>query len=682
MRIFLSIVFVLISFTGKAQINTADITIARDSFGVPHIFAKTDAEAAYGLAWAHAEDDFKTIQLVALSGKGLLGKALGKDGAKADYVVQLLHCREIVEEKYNSLTSSFLALINGYIEGLNDYASTHPKELMVKGAFPITVKEYLTSTTFSICMVMGVDEALSNIYAEKVQTLPGFESGGSNAIAISPSKTTTGEAFLAINAHQPLEGPVAFYEAQIQSDEGLNILGGLFPGAPCVLHGVNENLGWAHTVNYQDKIDVYQLQMNSANKNQYMFDGKWTDLEVKKVKLKVKGVPVAVKRDAYWSKYGAAIKTYKGVFAIRFAGNMDITALEQWYEMDKAKNFTEFQKALERTGIPMFNVMYADRFDTIFYVSNGRMPVRNPSPEYNWRSTLPGNTSKTLWTEFYPFSYLPQYINPQSGYLYNTNHSPFIATAKSDNLDSNKYDRNVGWETYNNNRSVRFSELIAANSKLDFETFKRIKFDRELPSQLQYRYKIDSIYNMATKDYPDIAQLLTTMQQWNKRGDADSKGAGIFFLMYYRIREQLAGRPERYLTTNELAATLRYAKDYAMQHFGKPILELGELQKLVRGKDEQPLSGIPDVLAAMSAVPYKDGKYKNDYGDAYIELVRFPKNSLPVIESVVSFGASSHLDSKHFNDQEQMYLQQKTKHMTLDKTEVLKNAEKIYHPGE
>lgn len=682
MRIFLPIIFALLFFSGKAQINTADITIARDSFGVPHIFAKTDAEAAYGLAWAHAEDDFKTIQLVALSGKGLLGKALGKDGAKADYVVQLLHCREIVEEKYNSLTPSFLALINGYIEGLNDYAARHPKELIVKGAFPITVKEYLTSTTFSICMVMGVDEVLSNIYAEKVQTLPGFESGGSNAIAISPAKTTTGEAFLAINAHQPLEGPVAFYEAHLQSDEGLNIIGGLFPGAPCVLHGVNENLGWAHTVNYQDKIDVYQLQINPANKNQYMFDGTWTDLEIKKVKLKVKGVPVSVKRDAYWSKYGAAIKTDKGVFAIRFAGNMDITALEQWYEMDKAKNFTEFHKALERTGIPMFNIMYADRFDTIFYVSNGRMPVRNPSPEYNWRSILPGNTSKTLWTEFYPFGYLPQYINPQSGYLYNTNHSPFIATAKTDNLDSNKYDRNVGWETYNNNRSVRFSELIAANSKLDFETFKRIKFDRQLPSQLQYRYKIDSIYNMAATDYPDIAELLTTIQQWNKRGDADSKGAGVFILMYYRIREQLAGQPERYLTTNELAATLRYAKDYATQHFGKPVVELGELQKLVRGKDEQPLPGIPDVLAAMSAVPYKDGKYKNDYGDAYIELVRFPKNSLPVIESVVSFGASSHPDSKHFNDQEQMYLQQKTKHMTLDKTEVLKYAEKIYHPGE
>lgn len=144
---------------------------------MPHVFAKTDAEVAYGLAWAHAEDDFKTIQLVALSGKYLLGKALGKDGAKADYVVQLLRCREIVEEKFSTLKPEFLALIEGYVQGLNDYATQHPKEVMVRKAFPITLKEYLTATTFSVCMVMGVDEALSNIYAEKVQTLPGFESG-------------------------------------------------------------------------------------------------------------------------------------------------------------------------------------------------------------------------------------------------------------------------------------------------------------------------------------------------------------------------------------------------------------------------------------------------------------------------------------------------------------------------
>ena len=44
------------------QINPDNIQIVRDAYGVPHIFTKTDAELAYGLAWAHAEDYFETIQ--------------------------------------------------------------------------------------------------------------------------------------------------------------------------------------------------------------------------------------------------------------------------------------------------------------------------------------------------------------------------------------------------------------------------------------------------------------------------------------------------------------------------------------------------------------------------------------------------------------------------------------------
>lgn len=665
-----------------AQINPQNITIARDSFGVPHIFAKTDAEAAYGLAWAHAEDDFKTIQLLTLAGKGLLGKALGKKGAQADYVVALLRCREIVEEKFNSLSPEFLKLIHGYLEGINEYAKKHPDEVLVKKSFPVNEKEYLTAATFSVCLVTGIDDVLGKIFGGKVPTLPGFISGGSNAIAVNSSKTTTGESFLAINAHQPLEGPVAFYEAHIMSEEGLNVLGGLFPGAPCILHGVNENLGWAHTVNYPDRTDVFQLQMNPANNNQYRFDDEWIDLEVKKVKLKVKGVPVTVHKKVYWSKYGATIKTEKGVFSVRFGANQDCKALEQWYKMDKAKNFTEFKSALNTIDIPMFNIMYADRYDTIFYVSNGKMPIRNPSKEYNWLSTVPGNTSKTLWTEFYPLNYLPQYINPKSGYLYNTNHSPFLATEKEDNLKADDFDKNIAWERYDNNRSARFYELIPKNEKIDFETFKNIKFNRQLPAQLYYKYKIDSLYLLKAPDYKETEEIITTLQQWDKKAEADSKGAAEFLLLYNHISKILAGQPPRLLTVTELLETMQYIKDYQLKYFGKTGIVLGDLQKLIRGNDEFPLPGIPDVLASMSNVPYKDGKVKNDYGDAYIELVRFPKNELPIIESVNAFGSSNHPGSPHYEDQVLLYLQQKTKHMSLDKNEVLSKAERIYHPGE
>ena len=125
----ITLFLLLISFRGYTQINPSNITIARDSFGVPHIFAPTDPEVAYGLAWAHAEDDFETIQLMILSGKAKLGTALGKKGAEADYVIDLLRIRKTVEEQWNTLSPDFVALINGYLDGLNAYAKAHPKEI-------------------------------------------------------------------------------------------------------------------------------------------------------------------------------------------------------------------------------------------------------------------------------------------------------------------------------------------------------------------------------------------------------------------------------------------------------------------------------------------------------------------------------------------------------------------------
>lgn len=679
MRIILFILL-LAALQSTAQINPANITIARDSFGVPHVFAPTDPEVAYGIAWAHAEDDFETLQLVVLSGKGKLGTGLGKKGAEGDYVIKLLRIRQTVEEQWNTLSPDFVALIKGYVAGLNAYAKKYPGKVKYKRAFPFTEKDYMTAVVFSISLFCGVDDALPQILGGKVATIPGFNPQGSNAFAMNSVKTTTGESYLAINAHQPNTGPVAFYEAHLQSEQGWNMLGGLFPGGCLIFHGTNENLGWAHTVNYQDKLDIYQLEMNPANKNQYKFDGQWTDLEVNKARLKVKGIPVTVSKKIYWSKYGATLKTGKGVFSLRVPATMDIKALEQWYRMNKAKNFTEFYQALSMTSLPMFNIMYADRYDTIFYVSNGKMPKRNPDPKYNWKSTLPGNTSATLWTEFKSIKELPQYINPPSGYLFNTNHSPFLATDKVYNLDKNKFDRTDGWETYHNNRSQRVTELINSE-KTDYTTFKRIKFDQQLPKELKYTYGIDSMLNLNAADFPQLKDVITTFQAWDRKSIASSKGAAVFLLTYYYLADRLKGVPSRKITKAEAAETYQYVYDYMLKYFGKTDLALGDIQKLVRGGEERPAWGFPDVLAPSFSEPYKNGMRKVTGGDAYICFVRYPKDGgLPQIESVNTFGASMDPASPHFKDQWGMFQAQQTKPMTLDKKEVLKKAKAVYHP--
>jgi acyl-homoserine-lactone acylase len=134
-------------------------------------------------------------------------------------------------------------------------------------------------------------------------------------------------------------------------------------------------------------------------------DGNWLKLEKRKIKLNIKGIPIPIYKTVYQSIYGPTVATPKGeFFSMRLPALMDAGALQQWYAMNKATNFNEFKAALEQNHLPMFNIMYADKADNIFYISNGKMPYRNKDTSYHWSSTLPGNTKATLWNQFKPLS--------------------------------------------------------------------------------------------------------------------------------------------------------------------------------------------------------------------------------------------------------------------------------------
>ena len=688
---FLCFIFALTTATNsKAQqnegpiIHTQNITIARDSYGVPHIFAPTDPEVAYGLAWAHAQDDFTTIQTLLLTGKGKIATYIGKKGAPIDFVVGLLNTRAIVDAQIGQMDPKFIALVKGYLMGLEAYAKAHPKEVLNKHVFPISVEEYLSSTVFSVAVFCGVDKALPKILNGTIPHLEGFTGEGSNAFAIHSSKSTTGENMLVINAHQPIEGATAFYEAHLQSEEGWNILGGLFPGAPLIFHGVTPTLAWAHTVNFQDKIDVYQLQTDKAHPNQYKVDGEWLALEKRKIKLNIKGIPFPIYKTVYNSIYGPTVATPKGAFfSMRLPSLMDAGALQQWYAMNRSTNFTQFKEALNQNHLAMFNIMYADNKDTIYYISNGKMPYRNPDTAYHWSSTVPGNTKATLWTKFKPLSELPQYTNPTSGYLFNTNHSPFLATDEKDNLNPANFDPNDGYELYHDNRSRRAKDLIDPLNKISYEDLKRIKFDRSLPAKIlfPYGFNADSMFLVNENDHPQLASIITTLKSWDHNAAVDSKGALIYNLAYYYVPKIMEGRKNDKLTIKEAVNVYQYVYDLLIKNYGHTNLTLGDVQKLVRGDESWPQGGMPDVLAAVMSEPFGAGKRKMNSGDAYIGFVRFPKNGgLPFIETVNTFGASMHKESPHFADQRAMYQAQQVKRMSLDKNEVLKNAVSTYHP--
>jgi acyl-homoserine-lactone acylase len=679
-RIVLSFPCLLLLITAYAQFDPSKIDIVRDRYGVPHIFAKTDPEVAYGLAWAHSEDDFETIQQSLLAGKAMLAAYQGKKGAQIDYIVHLLRIPELVEEKYDTdLSPDFKQLLQGYCAGINAYAAKHPWEVLYKKAFPVTPKDMIQYSVLQLCILSGADRALASIFGGTIPLAANFKTAGSNAFAMNSHKTTDGEVYLDINAHQPLEGPVAFYEAQLCSEEGWNILGATFPGAPCILHGANEYLGWAHTVNAPDKLDVYQLEINPATKLQYRFDDHWETLEEKTAKLKVKLAPfhINVKRKVYWSKYGPTMITPRGTFSIRMPAQMDIRGLEEWYRFNKATSFTSFKAALNMMAIPGYNLVYADKYDTVYYLSNGLIPIRDP--KYNWKTTLPGNTSATLWNELHPLSDLPQVLQPKSGYVFNMNHSPFHSTEGPENPVIK--DPTMGYETLENNRSRRFEELMSGLNKVSYEDFKRIKFDRHYPEKFAFPTNIDSLFMLDPAAHTEIADLIKQLNQWDRNANVESIGAATFLLVYETIYKSRSEYLQNYrLTTNQCVEILNRVKAGMLRDFGRTNLELGEIQKLVRGNNALPQAGLPDVLAPMYAVPYKKGLWRGTQGDAYIELVRFTKDG-PIIESINNYGASGKPVSPHYTDQMEMYTHQQTKKMTLKKEEVYQNAERIYHPG-
>lgn len=678
------LVVLSISWSGTTQIIPTEVEIVRDAYGVPHIFAKTDAQVAYGLAWAHAEDDFKTIQIAYLAGNNLLSNYLGNAGLGADFVAQFIGSDVLFEERYESeISPEYKKIIRAYAQGLNRYAETHPEEVLVNELFPITEKEMMRYAQLQLFISSKGDQWVSKIVNNQLDfTFPKEEAPkGSNTFAFNSAKTKDKNTYLAINTHQPLDGPVSWYEAHLCSEEGTNILGALFAGSPNILIGANEYLAWAHTVNQPDKTDVFALEMHPKNKLSYRVDDTYLTLEKRKALLQISllGIPIKIQKKYYQSIYGPTLKNKSGFYAVRTPALFEIRALEQWWRMNKAKNFSEFYKILKMKALPGYNIGYADRNDTIFYISNGLLPKR--AKGYDWENVVPGNTRKTLWTTTYDIEELPQVIQPSSGYVYNANHTPFRSSGEKDNPIQENFDEAMGFETYDNNRSTRLKELINQYDLLDYNDFKTIKYDHQYPNPYKFSWmNINYLDRLDSSLYPDIAALIERLQTWDRKAAATSLGAGTFAVFYNELRPFYRKVPEpKIIPATFIVQALRNTKKYLLKHFNTTEVTLGEYQKLVRGTKELPIFGLPDVITAMAARPHKEGKVKVVSGESYIELVRFTPEG-PEIESVISYGSSDHPDSPHYSDQMELYAQFKTKKMTLDKETVYKEAQRIYNP--
>jgi len=678
-------------YTYSVTVNPENVTIVRDKWGVPHIFGKTDADAAYGLAWANAEDDFHTMQELVITGKGLAGKLMGVEGAERDFFSHSIGFRDRVEKEFSLLSPDYVKYLEGYCQGINAYAASHKKEIRVKGTFPVNPKDVVGSYMFALSALIGVPGAVSSIMngtydRDMDSNLP----YGSNAFAFNSNKTTDGSSMLCINPHQPVTGPFSWYEAHVCSEEGLNIHGAMFPGSSTVFLGNNEHIGWAHTFNHLDLVDVFQLEMHPSKKAYYKFNGEWLKLEKRPVWLKVKlakGIVFPVKRTTYWSEYGATLESPDGNFyAVKFAANEKVHVGEQWYRMDKANNFTEFYNALRLESISMFNIVYADENDTIMYLNNAVMPRRNP--DHDWSKPVRSNSDVTRWTQFHDVEDLVQKVNPNNGWVFNTNNNPAHCTDRSEWLDINDYPAyfGFGYDLGENNRAERLLELMnePASLKVSFDRMKEMKFDYEFPACGAFQRSIEDLFHLDPNSYPELAPLITAINEWDKKADKDNLGAGAWVITFQKVFSMMGFgdghfKKEVSIPDTTYLKALKWAKKQIDTHYDGQIPRLGDVQRHVRGDVNLPLGGFPDALAANYNEEWKDGRYKPWVADSYVHFVQW-KNGEVRMETLHPFGASNRPNSTHYTDQMKLYAEQQTKVMTLDKDKIMAEAEAVYHP--
>ncbi len=681
-----------------------DAEIIRDNWGVPHIFGQRDADTSFGLAYAHAEDDFETIQEVVAATRGVLARYRGADAAPTDYVVSLLNVWPTMEKSYAAgVPADVKAIADAYAAGINLYAAEHPDATWA-GLAPFRGEDVIAGFIFKTPFFYGLDKVLQGLFegdinregagaasqaislapTDKVRAFtlaPTVDAElGSNAIAVSAQRGGDDITRLLINSHQPLTGPVAWYEAHLSSEEGLNITGGLFPGTPLILHGFNDNLGWANTVNHIDLSDVFVLTRNPENPLQYKLDGQWVDFEVEEITLPVKlfgPFTYPAKRQLLRSRHGPVIEREGATYALRYTGMGEVRQLEQYYRLNQAENLEDFMSAMAMNALPSINYVYGDKDNNIAFIHNAQYP--NRAAGWDWSKDLPGDRSDLIWQGYRPFAQVPKLINPQSGLLFNANNTPYSATDGPDNLTPAMFPASMGLASNQTNRSMRLIELTDGTSSIDRSRLLEIKFDDDYSPNSRPARLRDLMTAMDWSAYPDLLAAVEHLKAWDLSTDVDNRHTALLIMA---LRQQSrANRADE--SAAALAAALRWSVDYLTTYHGRIDPRWGEVSRLVRGDVNVEIDGGPDILRAIYAAgDYSGGIAAATHGDTWIALVEWDKAGRQTADVIHQFGSAT-LDkgSPHYADQALLFATKKWRRALTTRADVEANATRRYRPG-
>jgi acyl-homoserine-lactone acylase len=526
------------------------------------------------------------------------------------------------------------------------------------------------------------------------------EDMGSNMWAFAPSRTESGKAILMGNPHQAWSDVATYYEAHVTIPGTYNFYGTTFVGRPVLTTGFNDHLGWTHTVNYPDLEEIYALDLDPLRANHYLFDGGSVPMrsETHTVKVRSDKGMLDVKRTFWHTPLGPVIhRTEDQVFVLKSAAYGEYRFYQQWYRMGQAQNWLEFQEALRIMAIPMFNTGYADDQGNIYYIWYGTVPDIPLANQTN--TAMHARQSGDVWTRFHELHELPQWLNPEGGYIFNSNSAPYLTNLHSpvkrvefpDHFPDNRLSL----------RSQLSLLLVHNDNVVSLEDVVELKHD--MRALLADRVKDDLIAAVLQRN-PDAAtrDAVQRLYNWDNTVARESRGSVLFktwWDVYSKIdnRERPAeenfavqwdeadpiSTPQGLADPERAVTAFQEAMADLSARYGTWDVAWGDVHRLRRGDVDVPVGGDGNALGCFRIIDYRrdaDGKFVPRGGDGSIFAVEFGET--PRAYTIVAYSQSGNEDSPYHADQSVLFADERMKAAAFTEEAIQEALVMEYHPGE
>lgn len=684
------------------------VTIRRDTYGIPHILADSEEAASFGFGYAQAEDHGAAIGLRYLGARGEAAKYFGEPGLTNDLAMAQFDNLAEATRGLERITPLYRRIITAYAAGVNRYVSQHRPEFpewmpaLTAADVLATTRGNAAESLAGAALVRRLREKYEGLAPRSVIDEEWTDAPGSNALALSGSRTTTGKPILLGNPH--LQWSALYWEAHVRVPGKIDFYGSTLPGVPVLRAGFNDRLAFVTTNNAPDLDDIFTLTMDPQKPDHYLFDGESLPLRRREVSIPVRTADGSMRRESrtFWSTHlGEAI--YRNAERVFVVKSTRLDALEYYggfYVLAKARTLNDWLAALRRNFVPTSNFTYADADNNILYVWNGRVPVRKAGIDY--RLDVEASTSADLWARLHDVDDYPRVLNPPGGYIQNANNPPRFVSGR-DPIDMSKYPAHFerGQLALRPQLAI---DMLESKQTFSVEDVIKLKYSTRLLLAERVKSDVIAAVRDSAEAPPEARDGADALDAWDNTVSADSRGAVLFqrFWELYSgaVRSPYAtpwdeanptstprGIADREAAVKHLAAAVRAVRE---QH-GSERVAWGDVHRFRATNVDLPADGASGTYGAyrvMTFVNEPDGRRVAGhlpgrpspvgFGDAWILLVDFSKPG--TAWSVLAYGQTTNQASPHSSDQMALFAAHRLRPALYSEAEIKTNTTRVYRP--